>query len=176
MVLLGAFHSIRMLDQRAVICFKGTTTARSSRVAVSITSTVTNRYYHQAHSRKRCNSLERVLGYKIGSSFKVHPSSISCNHISNMTSFIVLPTLTAWVEGGLSAILKSTTEEAFDSAFDRFISQHANITVNGQHLSRDNYKQQLLGESAVNKRAAEVKFDGVVEVSTDKEEPIKVIV
>ena len=91
-----------------------------------------------------------------------------------MSVAIVLPTLSVWAEGHLSAVLQATTEAEFDSAFDGFLSKHASITLNGQHLSRDQYKQQLLGESAVNKRSGSVKFDSVVEVSTDLEQPVKV--
>jgi hypothetical protein len=91
-----------------------------------------------------------------------------------MSTAIVLPTLSVWTEGHLSAVLQATTEAEFDSAFDGFLSKHASITANGQHLSRDQYKQQLLGESAVNKRSGSVKFDGVVEVSKDLEQPVKV--
>jgi hypothetical protein len=87
---------------------------------------------------------------------------------------IVLPPLRIWAEAHLSSILKATTQSDFDNAFDAFVSKHANITVNGQHLARDRYKQQLLGESAVNKQSADIKFDGVVEVSTDQEQPVKV--
>ncbi|KIM84098.1 hypothetical protein PILCRDRAFT_397772 [Piloderma croceum F 1598] len=91
-----------------------------------------------------------------------------------MSTAIVLPTLSVWAEGHLSAVLQATTEAEFDSAFDGFVSKHANnITVNGQHLSRDQYKQQLMGESAVNKKSGSVKFNGVVEVSTDLEQPVK---
>jgi len=91
-----------------------------------------------------------------------------------MSVAIVLPTLSVWAEGHLSAVLQATTEAEFDSAFDGFLSKHASITLNGQHLSRDQYKQQLLEESAVNKRSGSVKFDSVVEVSTDLEQPVKV--
>lgn len=86
----------------------------------------------------------------------------------------VLPPLTDWAEGHLSAILKATTEAHFDSAFDAFISNHVNITVNGKPLSREQYKQQLLGESAVNKQSASVQFSGTVEVPTDAEQPVDV--
>jgi len=86
---------------------------------------------------------------------------------------IVLPTLTAWAEGHLSSILEATTSTEFDDAFDAFLSKHVSITVNGQQLSRDQYKQQLLGESAVNKQSTSIKFDGAVEVPTDQEQPVK---
>lgn len=87
---------------------------------------------------------------------------------------LVLPPLRFWAEGHIASILKATTTASFNEAFDNFLSKHASITVNGQHLSRDQYKQQLLGESAVNKDSASVQFDGVVEVPTDQEEPVKV--
>jgi hypothetical protein len=84
----------------------------------------------------------------------------------------VLPSLTDWAEGHLSAILTSTTEADFDNAFDAFLSTNAHISVNGKQLSRDQYKQQLLGESAVNKESASVQFNGTVEVPTDAEQPV----
>lgn len=86
----------------------------------------------------------------------------------------VLPPLTDWAEGHLSAILKATTEAEFDNAFDAFISTRAHITVNGKNISREQYKQQLIGESAVNKQSASVQFNGTVEVPTDTEQPVDV--
>jgi len=78
-------------------------------------------------------------------------------------------------EGHLSAVLMATTEPEFDNAFDAFLSKHVTITVNGHHISRDNYKKQLQGESTIGslKVSTSVKFDGVVEVPTDPQEPVK---
>lgn len=90
-----------------------------------------------------------------------------------MSANIVLP-LTTWAKTHLQAILTATTEAAFDSAFNQFVSHNAHITVNGKHVARSLYKEQLMGESAVNKLSATVKFDGAVEVPTDPKEPIKV--
>lgn len=67
----------------------------------------------------------------------------------------------------------ATTSIDFDNAFDAFLSKHVTITVNGQHLSREQYKKQLLGETTVNKQSTSIKFDGVVEVPTDTEQPVK---
>lgn len=94
-----------------------------------------------------------------------------------MTTAIVLPPLTTWVEDHLTAILTATTEAGFDAAFDAFVSEHhTHVTVNGQRVSRDDYKKKLLDESAVGplKASASVVYGGVVSVSTDKEQPIQV--
>src|SRR5882762_7767573 len=89
---------------------------------------------------------------------------------------IVLPPITAWAKGHLASILTATTTTDFNSAFDAFLSKHATITVNGQHVSRDQYKQQLLGESTVGnlKQSTSIEFNGVVEVPTDQEQLVKV--
>ncbi|KII89973.1 hypothetical protein PLICRDRAFT_108160 [Plicaturopsis crispa FD-325 SS-3] len=87
-----------------------------------------------------------------------------------MSINIVLPPLRIWAQERLSAVLKATTQSAFDEAFDNFLSKHVNITVNGVHLSRDQYKKQLQGEEFFANPAG-VKYDGVVEVPTDKTYP-----
>lgn len=83
-----------------------------------------------------------------------------------MTSAIVLPSLTNWVKQHLTALLKTTTQEDFDAAFNSFISQNVTITLNGKHLTRDQYKQQLQGEK-FEESGALVNFLGSVEVSKD---------
>ncbi|KZP25192.1 hypothetical protein FIBSPDRAFT_395409 [Athelia psychrophila] len=91
-----------------------------------------------------------------------------------MTSAIVLPPLTTWAEGHLTAILTATTEANFDAAFDAFVvKEPTHINVNGQQVSREEYKQKMLAESAVGglKRSAQVVFGGAVSVSADKENP-----
>ncbi|KAF7977484.1 hypothetical protein HWV62_3436 [Athelia sp. TMB] len=91
-----------------------------------------------------------------------------------MSSAIVLSSLTEWAQERLNSILTATTEADFDAAFDAFvIKQDAHITVNGHHVSRDAYKQQMLGESAVGglKQSAEVAFGGAVSVSANKAVP-----
>ncbi|KZP07682.1 hypothetical protein FIBSPDRAFT_762579 [Athelia psychrophila] len=91
-----------------------------------------------------------------------------------MTSAIVLPPLTTWAEGHLTAILTATTEANFDAAFDAFVvKEPTHISVNGQQVSREEYKQKTLAESAVGalKRSAQVAFGGAVSVSADKENP-----
>ncbi|KAJ7468719.1 hypothetical protein FB451DRAFT_1560410 [Mycena latifolia] len=89
-----------------------------------------------------------------------------------MTSAIVLPPLRTWAEQHLSSIIKATTQTAFDSAFDAFLSKNATVTVNGKHISRDAYKKQLQGEG-FDEAGAIVTFGGAVEVPTDQSNPIQ---
>ncbi|KAJ6530641.1 hypothetical protein B0H19DRAFT_1191682 [Mycena capillaripes] len=80
-----------------------------------------------------------------------------------MSANIVLPPLKAWAEQHLSSIIKATTYTALDSAFDAFLSQHAKITLNGKHISRDEYQKELHG-AGFDEAGALVQFSGVVEV------------
>ncbi|KAF9223681.1 hypothetical protein BS17DRAFT_753610 [Gyrodon lividus] len=83
-----------------------------------------------------------------------------------MSINIVLPTLSAWAASRLSGLLESTTQAAFDSAFDATFASNCNITVNGKQLSREQYKTQLLEQSgaAPEERAASVNVQGQLEV------------
>ncbi|KAL1938302.1 hypothetical protein VTO73DRAFT_11753 [Trametes versicolor] len=66
-----------------------------------------------------------------------------------MSSAIVLPDLPHYVQQRVSAMYGATTAEAFDAAFDAFVSQHASIRVNGAAMSREDYKALLQGQTAV---------------------------
>ncbi|KAH7928092.1 hypothetical protein BV22DRAFT_228837 [Leucogyrophana mollusca] len=83
-----------------------------------------------------------------------------------MSTDIVLPTLTAFTESHLTTLLEATTTADFDAAFDAFFATPVNITVNGKHLSREQYKQQLLEQSAAGpeQRGASVTVNGGLEV------------
>jgi hypothetical protein len=83
-----------------------------------------------------------------------------------MSVNIVLPPLRSWAEQHLSSIIKATTSAAFDAAFDGFLSQNAKITVNGKHVSRDEYKSQLKGQG-FDEAGADVTFSGAVEVPSE---------
>lgn len=90
-----------------------------------------------------------------------------------MSVNIVLPPLRTWAEQHLSSIIKATTQTAFDAAFDGFLSKSATVTVNGKHVSRDEYKKQLQGEG-FDEAGAEVTFSGAVEVPADQNNSIQV--
>lgn len=99
--------------------------------------------------------------------------------IINMSSNIVLPSLTKWTQQHLSAIIQATSKSSFAEAFDNFFARECNITVNGVHLSRDQYRQQLELESvSANSGAAfsDLKFDGAVEVPSNKNASVEVAV
>ncbi|GBE87226.1 hypothetical protein SCP_1004730 [Sparassis crispa] len=91
-----------------------------------------------------------------------------------MSTDIVLLSLINWTESLLTAILNATTEATFNEAFDAFLSQDVHITVNGKHVTREQYKKQLSSEKWTERTSdpASVAFEGAVEVPADKNEPI----
>ncbi|KAL4245425.1 hypothetical protein ABKN59_009463 [Abortiporus biennis] len=88
-----------------------------------------------------------------------------------MSTDIVLPSLTNWSKQHLTAIFQATDQQTFDNAFDAFIAQNVSITVNGQHMTRDQYKKMLQGEK-FEEAGASVSFAGVVEVPKDPKNPV----
>jgi hypothetical protein len=87
-----------------------------------------------------------------------------------MSTNIVLPTLSTWAASRLSGLLQSTTQATFDAAFDDIFAHDCDITVNGKHLSSEQYKQQLLEQSgaAPLERDASVTVQGQLEVEGDQ--------
>ncbi|OJT11104.1 hypothetical protein TRAPUB_12388 [Trametes pubescens] len=65
-----------------------------------------------------------------------------------MSSNIVLPDLPHYVQQRITALYGAKTTEAFDDAFDAFVSEHATIRVNGTEMSRADYKALLQGQTA----------------------------
>jgi len=96
---------------------------------------------------------------------------ISCNPFYIMSTAIVLPNLTNWAQQHLTTLLQATSQDDFNAAFDAFIAQDVAITVNGQTLTRDQYKQQISGEKFA-EAGATVNFVGTVEVPTDPTQPV----
>ncbi|KAF8209965.1 hypothetical protein K438DRAFT_1521230, partial [Mycena galopus ATCC 62051] len=72
----------------------------------------------------------------------------------------------AWAERRLSSIYKAPTQPEFTEAFDAFLSAKATVTVNGKHLSVEQYKKMLQGEK-FNKTSASIEFHSAVDVPTD---------
>ncbi|KAI0338586.1 hypothetical protein BDW22DRAFT_1337653 [Trametopsis cervina] len=86
-----------------------------------------------------------------------------------MTSNIVLPSLSSWAQSHITALFQATTPEDFDSAFDAFLAAHVeSITVNGETLTKEQYKQRLQRAKAF-EQGAEVTFLGTVEAKSEKE-------
>ncbi|GBE77642.1 hypothetical protein BKA93DRAFT_825402 [Sparassis latifolia] len=84
-----------------------------------------------------------------------------------------VPSLSQWTQEHLKAVLDAASEEAFHTAFDAFISKHVHINVNGKHITREQYKQLLLGEKTFGTTAAPctLLFEAVVEVPADSSHP-----
>ncbi|OCH92814.1 hypothetical protein OBBRIDRAFT_402393 [Obba rivulosa] len=112
-----------------------------------------------------------ALSFKAYQSNTAHFYSTTSNAQSTMTANIVLPSLTNWAEQHVQAIFNATTQSDFDSAFDNFLAQNAKITVNGKHISRDQYKTRLQAENPIEVQVS-LTFDGAVEVPTNQNEPI----
>ncbi|KAF9243491.1 hypothetical protein BU15DRAFT_42859 [Melanogaster broomeanus] len=87
-----------------------------------------------------------------------------------MSTNIVLPTLSAWAASRLAGLLQSTTQAAFNASFDTIFARNCNITVNGKHLSSEQYKELLLEQSgaAPLERDASVSVQGQLEVEGDQ--------
>ncbi|KAJ7448252.1 hypothetical protein B0H11DRAFT_2218854 [Mycena galericulata] len=65
------------------------------------------------------------------------------------SSDIVLPGLALWAQRYLAFLLLALTPDAFDTAFDHFMAPNASVTLNGEGITRDVYKQALKSESNV---------------------------
>ncbi|KIK99981.1 hypothetical protein PAXRUDRAFT_30156 [Paxillus rubicundulus Ve08.2h10] len=87
-----------------------------------------------------------------------------------MSTNIILPTLSAWAVSHLTGLLESTTQVAFGAAFDATFASNCNVTVNGNQLSREQYKTQLLEQSGASpvERSASVNVQGQLEVAGDQ--------
>ncbi|KAI0094220.1 hypothetical protein BDY19DRAFT_880926 [Irpex rosettiformis] len=76
----------------------------------------------------------------------------------------VLLTLSLWAQGHITALFKATTTQEFDDAFDAFLAHRVDtIVVNGEKLTRDQYKSRLQAARSL-EQSAEVKYLGTVEV------------
>lgn len=85
-------------------------------------------------------------------------------------SLLVLPTLTAWTSSRLTAVLTAKTQAEFTTAFDALFARNVDVTLNGKHLSREQYQAQLLSQSsaAAEEQGASVSVQGQLEVQGDK--------
>ncbi|PCH42872.1 hypothetical protein WOLCODRAFT_74217 [Wolfiporia cocos MD-104 SS10] len=79
----------------------------------------------------------------------------------------ILQPISSWAESRISEIYTSTTAADFDTAFNNFLAENAQITVNGKNISRDEYKKLLLQQKA-DERNANVRFQDTVTVPGDK--------
>ena len=92
-------------------------------------------------------------------------------HIPTGPGPVVLP-LSNWAESHITELF-TADEKSFEEAFDGFLTENASITVNGEHISRAQYKKHLQQEKAL-ETGAQVAFTGVVEVPKDPKNPVLV--
>ncbi|KAI0094219.1 hypothetical protein BDY19DRAFT_880141 [Irpex rosettiformis] len=79
----------------------------------------------------------------------------------------MLPTLSQWAQSRITALFNATTTEDFDSAFDAFLAHDVDsIVVNGEKLTKDQYRSNLQTARALEK-SAEVKFLGTFQHFND---------
>ena len=106
--------------------------------------------------------------------FRTSPHIPSSRLLNTMPPGPVLPTLSLWAQSHITALFKATTTQEFDDAFDAFLAHHVDsIVVNGEKLTKDQYKNRLQAARAL-EQSAEVKYLGTVEVQ-DAKEGVKVI-
>jgi len=80
----------------------------------------------------------------------------------------VIPDLVKFTKENLTTIFHAKSQADFDSAFDAFIAREVHITVNGKHVTRDEYKQRLLGERGDLQAEPKLTFEGAVSASADQ--------
>ncbi|KAJ6578230.1 hypothetical protein B0H19DRAFT_1338296 [Mycena capillaripes] len=74
-----------------------------------------------------------------------------------------LPPLKTWAEEHLASVIKASNLSEFDLAFQEFVSKDATITVNGNHVSREEYKKMLQAEE-FDEAGATLHINGAVQV------------
>ncbi|KAI0632687.1 hypothetical protein C8Q77DRAFT_837556 [Trametes polyzona] len=89
--------------------------------------------------------------------------STPARRLTTMSAAIVLPNLPNWVQQRLKAVYGANSMDAFNDAFDLFVSEHAKITVNGKAMSRAQYKALLQGETSADTSEG---ISGIVTVSS----------
>ncbi|PCH42842.1 hypothetical protein WOLCODRAFT_152897 [Wolfiporia cocos MD-104 SS10] len=71
--------------------------------------------------------------------------------------------LLSWAKQGLTNVYTANTKAAFDAAFDAFVHQRVQVVMNGEQLTRDEYKKRLYNQRQRGPGStASVKFDNNV--------------
>ncbi|KZT67873.1 hypothetical protein DAEQUDRAFT_766831 [Daedalea quercina L-15889] len=78
--------------------------------------------------------------------------------------------LDLWTRNNISTIYRARNQNDFSKAYDAFVADNAQVTVNGRPLSRDQYKVLFHGEPFL-EQSASVSFLGSVEVAARTKEP-----
>ncbi|GJE93021.1 hypothetical protein PsYK624_091800 [Phanerochaete sordida] len=84
----------------------------------------------------------------------------------------VILTLGSWAEQHMREMMTAKTQSSFEDAFDAMVAPSATITVNGKHMTREQYKKMLWKEEA-NEANATITFRDMVEVPKSAKEIIQ---
>ena len=85
----------------------------------------------------------------------------------------IIRTLSDWTEQRFTALYQAGTKEEFQTAFNGFVSKHAEVTLNGKKISVGGFEEQLWDAQA-NKRSFDVTYLGTVDIPTNADEPLEV--
>ncbi|KAF9476909.1 hypothetical protein BDN70DRAFT_896969 [Pholiota conissans] len=77
-----------------------------------------------------------------------------------MSSNIVLPNLSSWVQSHFTAIVQSTTQADLQTAVANFLAKNATVVVNGAQISQSNFG--ALSGDTFEELSATVTFDNIV--------------
>jgi len=78
-----------------------------------------------------------------------------------MSSNIVLPTLTAWAENHIKAVVDASQDNV-ESALDAFLFKDATLTINGAKVTRQEFAQKV-SASKFQVKSTTVDFTNTVE-------------
>jgi hypothetical protein len=69
-----------------------------------------------------------------------------------------------WARSKLSDLFNANSDEELDRAFDAFVAEDVQVTVNGENLSREKYKEQMERVAPLGgAMTKEIRFDAEVE-------------
>ncbi|KAF9476912.1 hypothetical protein BDN70DRAFT_881838 [Pholiota conissans] len=88
-----------------------------------------------------------------------------------MTTAVLLLPLDQWVQQHLTTIIESTEDVALHTEMNHFMAQHAAITINGAHMSRQEFMKQIKAENAAEMKA-NITFKDSVMVPAKKGDDI----
>lgn len=79
------------------------------------------------------------------------------------------PDLKGWVQDRLTVLYTAPDDSAFHSAFEGTFAEegHTSVSVNGEDVSREKYKEDILGQRLAMTKA-DVKFDNMSVEGTTK--------
>ncbi|EKM52787.1 uncharacterized protein PHACADRAFT_211999 [Phanerochaete carnosa HHB-10118-sp] len=75
----------------------------------------------------------------------------------------VVLTLGSWAQQHMQEMMTAKSKDNFDKAFDAMVAPQATVTVNGQHMTREQYRKMMWNDEA-NEATGSITFRATVEV------------